>query len=58
MLDTASTDNDMNQIYVLANFFSPKKQIYVTCLVDEENDLQFYSHKLIAGKRVEIVPNF
>ena len=48
----------MNQIYVLANFFSPKKQVYVTCLVDEDNDLQFYSHKLIASKRVEIVPNF
>lgn len=39
MLDKGETGDDMNQIYVLANFFSPKKQLYVTCLVDEENDL-------------------
>lgn len=29
----------------------------MTCIIDEEEDLQFFSHKIIVPKRNESVPN-
>ena len=57
MLDKGETETDNTQLYVFAQFFKPGRQNYVTCVVDEDDDLQFFSHKIIVPKRDEVVPN-
>jgi len=53
VLDTGKSELDENKIYVFAQFFKPGKSNYVTCLVDESNDLQFFAHKMVTAKREE-----
>ena len=47
-----------NQIYVYAQFFRPGRQTIAICVIDEEKDLQYFTHKLVVTKREEEVPNF
>ena len=58
LLDKGLEDTVENQIYVFAQYFKPGKQNFVTCIVDEDQDLQFFTHKLVVQKRDEDVPNF
>lgn len=56
-LDKGEAESDENMIYVFAQFFQPGMQNYVTCVLDNEGDLQFFTHKIIVPKRTEAVPN-
>lgn len=57
-LDTGETDSEQNQIYVFAEFFPSGRQPLAIVIQDEEQDLQFFTHKLVTLKRLEEVPNF
>ena len=53
MLDTGETEQAEHQIYVFAEFFKPGKGVYVCCTLDDDKDLQFFTHKIVNRKREE-----
>ena len=57
LLDKGLEDTDENQIYVFAQYFKPGRQNFVTCILDENQDMQYFTHKLVVQKRDEDVPN-
>ena len=54
----ADFDQDANEVYVFAAFMRPGKQFYSVCLSDAENDLQYFTHKMVVKKREEDIPLF
>lgn len=57
-LDTGEADSPEHQVFVFAQFFTSGRQTYATAVIDEDQDLQFFTHKIVVPKRDEDVPNF